>query len=56
MLKQISATRQPLKLKGYSFREMFLWLSSSQKKVSESKPGQSEAVALPPVTWGSVEV
>ncbi|QEG25721.1 von Willebrand factor type A domain protein [Gemmata obscuriglobus] len=53
-LKQISV-RQPLHLKGYSFKEMFLWLSQSQRSVSHSNPGQEEQVKLaPPAGWASL--
>jgi len=38
------AVRTPVRLKGLSFREMFLWLSSSQKRVSASKPGDQTAL------------
>ncbi len=51
ILKQISK-REPLRLKGHSFREFFLWLSESQKQVSRSKPGQEDQVGLPnPSGW-----
>jgi uncharacterized protein YegL len=51
LLRQI-AIRQPLLLNGLNFGEMFLWLSDSQKRVSESKPG--EQAPLQPVGWGTV--
>jgi uncharacterized protein YegL len=45
ILKQISV-RTPLHLKGYSFKEMFRWLSQSQQSVSRSNPGQEDQVAF----------
>ena len=54
ILKQISV-RPPLPLKGYSFREMFQWLSQSQKSVSHANPGQEHQLALPsPAGWASL--
>jgi uncharacterized protein YegL len=54
ILQQISV-RKPLELKGYSFREMFLWLSQSQRTVSHSNPGQEDQVKLqPPSGWASL--
>ncbi len=41
------ATRQHKRLEETKFPELFLWLSSSQKRMSESKPGQEEQVQLP---------
>jgi uncharacterized protein YegL len=45
LLARISV-RPPAVLEGLRFRDMFLWLSSSLKAVSGSRPG--EKVALPP--------
>lgn len=54
ILRQISV-RQPLRLKGYSFREMFLWLSQSQRSVSHSSPGQESEVKLAsPAGWAGL--
>jgi uncharacterized protein YegL len=41
--------RTPVKLIGLNFAEMFVWLSSSMQKVSQSKI--DEQVALPPPGW-----
>lgn len=47
------AVRTPIKLKGLHFREMFLWLSASMGRVSQSRP--DEQVALPsPAGWGVI--
>jgi uncharacterized protein YegL len=54
ILRQISV-RDPLHLKGYSFREMFVWLSQSQRSVSHSNPGQEDQVKLAsPAGWASL--
>jgi uncharacterized protein YegL len=50
-LKQI-APRHPVMLHGLDFRDLFIWLSTSMKRVSSGKVG--EAVALPPVGWGQI--
>jgi uncharacterized protein YegL len=46
------SVRPPLKLKGLHFTEMFLWLSASMQRVSQSK--LDEQVALPPPGWGEL--
>jgi uncharacterized protein YegL len=54
ILRQISV-RTPLSLKGCSFREMFVWLSQSQRSVSHSNPGLEDKVKLPPLTgWANL--
>ncbi|MEH2073971.1 MAG: VWA domain-containing protein [Nostoc sp.] len=53
ILKQISVPeRPPIMLNGLDFRELFVWLSASMKRVSSGKVGQ--AVALPAVGWGQI--
>jgi uncharacterized protein YegL len=44
--------RPPIKLGGLDFRSLFVWLSTSMKRVSSEKIGV--AVALPPVGWGQI--
>ena len=50
-LSQI-VVRSPLKLRGLDFQEMFIWLSASMQRVSQSKP--DDQVPLPPPGWGVV--
>ena len=45
--------RQPIKLQGLNFKEMFVWLSSSMQQVSNSHLGDQVPLA-PPSGWGSV--
>ena len=50
---QSIAVRQPIRLAGLRFVELFVWLSRSQRQVSSSRPG--DQVALPSVDgWASV--
>ncbi len=52
ILSRISV-REPLSLDGLRFREMFRWLSSSLKSVSQSTPN-TEVTLAPPSGWTSV--
>ena len=55
ILKQLSK-REPLRLKGLRFRDLFQWLSSSQQSVSRSTPGDEVPLQNPttPTGWASV--
>jgi uncharacterized protein YegL len=53
LLKQITPPeRPPVMLNGLDFRDLFVWLSTSMKRVSTGKIG--EAIALPPIGWGQI--
>lgn len=46
------AVRAPVKLIGLNFVEMFVWLSASMQRISQSRV--DDQVALPPPGWGAV--
>ena len=46
------ARREPLRLEGLQFRELFQWLSKSLTTVSHSHP--DEEIALPPPGWAKL--
>jgi uncharacterized protein YegL len=52
-LKQlVPLERPPVLLNGLDFQSLFVWLSTSMKRVSSGKVG--EVLALPPVGWGQI--
>lgn len=53
-LRQIAPPeRPPVRLNGLDFQSMFLWLSTSMKRVSCSQVGGT-MISLPPVGWGQI--
>ena len=53
VLSRFSDARQPVKLKGLAFGDLFMWLSKSLSVIAHSRPG--EQAPLPPVGWGEVD-
>jgi uncharacterized protein YegL len=53
VLGQISV-REPLKLQGLKFRELFQWLSASMKAVSRSSPDAGALKLDAPTGWAEV--
>ena len=47
------SVRTPIKLKGLNFQEMFVWLSASMQRISQSRPGDQVPLS-PPTGWGEV--
>jgi uncharacterized protein YegL len=47
MLSSLNKRREPLRLQGLSFRELFQWLSGSLKGVSRSTPGTAVTLESP---------
>ncbi len=48
-----ASARPPMRLKGLSFQEMFVWLSSSLTAVSHSQPTDDVVPLQSPLTWGA---
>jgi uncharacterized protein YegL len=45
VLREVSS-RAPLKLQGLRFRDLFQWLSNSQRSLSQSTPGEQDKISF----------
>lgn len=56
VLSKLSRQREPLKLKGLRFKDLFQWLSRSLTSVSQSKPNEIAKIENPVTAsgWGEV--
>lgn len=52
-LAELSTKREPLRLRGLNFQDMFIWLSQSLSQVSRSNP-TDEVPLQSPRGWGAV--
>ena len=55
-LQDLTGSRSPLQLKGSSFREFFVWLSNSQRRVSQSTVGANVRLLPPTGDSGWAEI